>query len=68
MTFYSEQILECHIQFCIGFLMSYVSHISLEVNSQFGKNQNVIVSFHAFNLLFSFKIKCLVIVMGTLHS
>ena len=68
MTFSSEKILECHIQFCIGFLMSYVSHISLEVKSQFGKNQNVIVSFHVFNLLFSFKIKCLVIVMGTLHS
>ena len=49
--------------------MSYVSHISLEVSSQFGKNQNVIVSFHVFNLLFSFKIKCLVnLVMGTLHS
>ena len=42
--------------------------ISLEVNLQFGKNQNIIVSFHVFNLLFSFKIKCLVIVMGTLHS
>ena len=32
------------------------------------KNQNVIVSFHVFNLLFFFKIKSLVIVMGTLHS
>ena len=64
MAFYPEQILECHIQFCIGFLMSYVSHVSLEMHSQFGKNQNIIVSSHAFNLL----IKCLVIVMGTLNS
>ena len=55
------------MQFCIEFLMSVCEPYIARSEFTVGKNQNVIVSFHVFNLLLFYKIECLVTVIVTLH-